>query len=593
MRKVFFTALLSIILCSGAAALITGSVLFFMGFHIYEQEAKERLIGLVNTKAREVNLLLADAESVVDTLAGEVSQMFTYQEFPQSSPEYLLQKEILDRTILVVLEENEHLAGLFFSFNPRLYNGREEIWYIWEDGQVEKLDVAEEAGSWFLEGNPSVDYYYKAIANDSYWTGYTWEPDLKNNTGAYTATYGRAVYDRDGMLLGVAGADIYVDDLMDILKGISLKGSGIVALYDSNVQYVAGNIENASLPFHPENLQKEIQISQEGAAAFGYTDAEGKEYLGAYSFFDNGWLPLILQPRSVVLEPFFNLKNIFIITLVFTATAIIIYIIIFSVTSVRTALKADEAKTIMLISQSRQAKVGEMVGNISHQFKQPLNLMNITLSNMKYLLHDVEGQEKGDSAEELFSEVEKLQTCIRTLSETIDDFAGFLRPDRSPVLFSLKKEILKAAGFMEDIIRIHCISLVIDLADELTMTGFRNEFCQCMINLLNNACDSIRTLPLDERKIRITGWNEDKGNILHLTIINGGGPLPDSVLQQIATPYFTTKAEMGGTGLGVYLTKQMLEHHFHGTITYKNHGSDIVCHLTFLLPSSADERKNG
>ena len=128
MRKVFFTALLSIILCSGAAALITGSVLFFMGFHIYEQEAKERLIGLVNTKAREVNLLLADAESVVDTLAGEVSQMFTYQEFPQSSPEYLLQKEILDRTILVVLEENEHLAGLFFSFNPRLYNGREEIW---------------------------------------------------------------------------------------------------------------------------------------------------------------------------------------------------------------------------------------------------------------------------------------------------------------------------------------------------------------------------------------------------------------------------------------------------------------------------------
>ena len=145
---------------------------------------------------------------------------------------------------------------------------------------MEKLDVAEEAGSWFLEGNPSVDYYYKAIANDSYWTGYTWEPDLKNNTGAYTATYGRAVYDRDGILLGVAGADIYVDDLMDILKGISLKGSGIVALYDSNVQYVAGNIENGSLPFHPENLQKEIQISQEGAAAFDYTDAEGKEYGG-------------------------------------------------------------------------------------------------------------------------------------------------------------------------------------------------------------------------------------------------------------------------------------------------------------------------
>lgn len=586
MKKVFLKALLSIAICSAMVALAVSGVFFIVGYQIYENEAKEKLIGTVDSKTREFNLLLTDSESIVNTLASETGELFRYKDYPQYSEDFKQSRKIIDRTIEKILNENTDLAGLFFSFNPELYEGREEIWYVWNDeNKVEKLDVSEVAGSWFLKGNPAVDYYFKTIEHGFYWTGNTWEPDLHNDQGAYTSTYGRAVYDDDGILIGVAGADIYVDHLIRALQNISAGEAGIVVLYDSNFQYVASNVEEENLPFTQEEMKRDIISNQKKAAAFDYVDSEGKEYIGAFSFFSNGWLPVIIEPKSVVLEPFFNLKNIFYIVMIFTATAIIIYICIFSITIVRNALKADEAKNIMLLSQSRQAKVGEMVGNISHQFKQPLNLINITLSNIKYCCREGGETDSG----EILEGVKKIQECIRMVSETMDDFSNFLKPDASMTDFNILKEIRKAVGFLEDNIRIHSIRLDIDCPEDLIINGYCNEFCQCMINLLGNSCDCVSELPLKGRKVTVKAWREPGKNLVYIMVGNGGGPLSKEVLSRIFDPYFTTKSDKGGTGMGVYLTKQIIEQHFQGSICYKNNAEtdDVECFIEIPMNQEA------
>lgn len=235
-------------------------------------------------------------------------------------------------------------------------------------------------------------------------------------------------------------------------------------------------------------------------------------------------------------------------------------------------------KDRLLIHQNKLASMGEMLGSIAHQWRQPLNNINL-------LIHFVRDnyENKLFTKEDLHESIGSAKEQIDYMSRTIDDFRDFYKPTKSRVDFYLQESIKQAFKIVKTDFEKNNIKLIISNND-VKINGYENEFQQVIVNILSNAKHAAIQKSKIEKFSAVVEVNiiEEKNNVI-LSLSNNCGNVDKEVLERMFEPYFTTKFEDQGTGIGLYMSKTIIEKNMDGKITAKNLEEDSL-EFTIKLP---------
>lgn len=235
--------------------------------------------------------------------------------------------------------------------------------------------------------------------------------------------------------------------------------------------------------------------------------------------------------------------------------------------------KELESKKLLLIQQGRQASMGEMIGNIAHQWRQPLNALALVIQKIGfYHKRGLLDEKKIDDT------IDKSMGLINGMSTTIDDFREFFNPNKTKELFSVHDAIEKAHTIVESAFASHTIEYALEMPDDIKIDGYKNEFSQVIVNLLNNAKDVLIEKAVSPAYIKIKATKDN--DRLHVEVCDNGGGIPDSVIEKIFDPYFSTKEEGKGTGIGLYMSKMIIEDHMKGKLRVSNKGGGACFTIT-------------
>jgi signal transduction histidine kinase len=234
-------------------------------------------------------------------------------------------------------------------------------------------------------------------------------------------------------------------------------------------------------------------------------------------------------------------------------------------------------KEQLLIQQSRLAAMGEMIESIAHQWRQPLNIIGLAVAdiNMKRALGLDENVD-----------FEKNNTIINSnlafMSNTIDDFRNFFNKDKESVSFDPVQPINEIFNLLGEQLHYANITYFLEKKCDGEIYGVVNEFKQVILNLVNNAKDAIKSKPnYSGGEIEVT-VRCDSIN-LYVDISDTGGGVPAEIVERIFEPYFTTKLYAKGTGIGLYMSKVIIEQHFGGILSVKNSDEGAIFTLTMAL----------
>lgn len=220
-------------------------------------------------------------------------------------------------------------------------------------------------------------------------------------------------------------------------------------------------------------------------------------------------------------------------------------------------LEENRRKDALIRYQARMAAMGEMIGSIAHQWRQPLNTLKLVLLNLNDTENDPEYVQACHT---------KANTLIRRMSETIDDFRYFSNPRTEPRFFSIEESFKLVLGLVDEQLRVSSISLEMDLSSLPPLHGLDNQFSHVLFNLVSNAIDALKLNPPDKpRVIRLVGQNLQSE--LLLRIEDSGPGIPKANAQKIFDMYFTTKEADGGSGLGLTMACFILENTFNGKLS--------------------------
>ncbi|MEA2027400.1 MAG: HAMP domain-containing sensor histidine kinase, partial [Campylobacterota bacterium] len=230
--------------------------------------------------------------------------------------------------------------------------------------------------------------------------------------------------------------------------------------------------------------------------------------------------------------------------------------------------KNMETQKVMLY-QSRHAAMGEMIGNIAHQWRQPLNAIGLLLQNIE-TAYD---RDRLD-IEYLQKIIEKGNKLTDTMSKTIDDFRNFFKPNKSKEQF----KVCDAYQTARDIIRLsfqnNNIKLIEEIDKSVSVVGYANEFSQVLLNILSNAKDALMENKIENKQIKVNIFS--KNSVNYITISDNAGGIPNNIIEKIFDPYFTTKDEGSGTGVGLYMSKTIIESNMYGKLKVKNSENGAV-----------------
>ena len=227
------------------------------------------------------------------------------------------------------------------------------------------------------------------------------------------------------------------------------------------------------------------------------------------------------------------------------------------------AMEALHEKDQLLMHQSRQAAMGEMINNIAHQWRQPLNMVALTIQDLMVTY------EQGECSYEYVDEtVKQIMSQVLHMSQTIDDFRNFLRPDQEIKQFNLREAVKKTLVLVGDSFKSQNIKTDTEAQEDLIVTGYQNEYCQVLLNILNNARDVLTERNIVAPRIEINLFREGYRNVT--TISDNAGGIPDAIIDRIFEPYLTTKEADKGTGIGLYMSKTIIEKRMNGKISVRN-----------------------
>jgi C4-dicarboxylate-specific signal transduction histidine kinase len=217
----------------------------------------------------------------------------------------------------------------------------------------------------------------------------------------------------------------------------------------------------------------------------------------------------------------------------------------------------------MMLQQCRLAAMGEMIGNIAHQWRQPLNTLGITVQQL-LLFYDM-----GEFDRELLEKnVSIAMGLIKHMSTTIDDFRNFFRPNKEKVEFKVTEAIASTLSIIDDSFKSQHIAVEVVAKAEPAVFGYQNEYGQVLLIILNNARDALTERGTEGPRVTITISAEESMAVV--AVADNAGGIPEEIMDKIFDPYFTTKGPQQGTGVGLFMSKIIIEKNMGGRLSARN-----------------------
>ncbi len=231
---------------------------------------------------------------------------------------------------------------------------------------------------------------------------------------------------------------------------------------------------------------------------------------------------------------------------------------------VRDELSKSRAKDHIIQKQTRQASMGEMIGNIAHQWRQPL-------SGLSSIIQDLQDAFQYDELDEDYMNrsVEQAKQLAGHMSKTIDDFRNFFKPDKEKILFDLKDSIKHSLSIIDASLKNNYIEVKMEGENGFLVNGYPREFEQVVLNIISNAQGALKETGRENHpfvEIKIIKQDED----VVVSIADNGGGIPEDIIDKVFEPYFTTKDQGQGTGVGLYMSKTIVEKNMGGILSVDN-----------------------
>ncbi|WP_320035026.1 hybrid sensor histidine kinase/response regulator [Halarcobacter sp.] len=242
-------------------------------------------------------------------------------------------------------------------------------------------------------------------------------------------------------------------------------------------------------------------------------------------------------------------------------------------------IQKNEEKQKVMEAQSRFAAMGEMISMIAHQWRQPLASIGTASFNLKYKLlsgkFDLETKQGRDEQAEFFTnKLDEIEFYVQNLTTTIDDFRNFYKTDKILVLENIEKPIKNALKIIEKDLQTNNIEVILDFKSEKKINIYENEIIHVIINLLKNAQDKFLEKNINNAKIEVKTEDLDTG--IKVEIYDNGGGIEKENIDFIFEPYFSTKKEKNGTGIGLYMSKIIIEKNHNGKICASNTNDGVT-----------------
>lgn len=231
--------------------------------------------------------------------------------------------------------------------------------------------------------------------------------------------------------------------------------------------------------------------------------------------------------------------------------------------------KEKEEQERQLLQQSRMAQMGEMISMIAHQWRQPLSSIAATSIDLVLKIeldeYDLETEEGREACKECFLErLENIEEYTQNLTTTINDFRNFYKPNKKSELVKIEDVVSKTLKIIDHSLKKDSINIIYDYQYNEPIELYDGEVMQVVLNILKNAQDNFKEKEIKNPMIKIT--TKDRS----LTICDNGGGIPEKIMENIFDPYFSTKDEKNGTGLGLYMSKIIIEDHHNGSLLVSN-----------------------
>ena len=228
----------------------------------------------------------------------------------------------------------------------------------------------------------------------------------------------------------------------------------------------------------------------------------------------------------------------------------------------RTLLKIEKAKQEkILIQKSKMASMGEMIANIAHQWRQPL-------SQISGLFLDIDSAYtfKELNKKYLDERVNEANDLLEYMSKTIDDFRNFFNPNSKKEDFLIKDAVQNSCNIVKSMLEVNHIELIVEIDNDYTINGYKNEYSQAIMNIITNAKDILIERDIKNPYIKIYLEKNEK---ITLCIEDNANGINEDIIEKIFDPYFTTKFDYG-TGIGLYMTQLIIEEKMNGSIHVEN-----------------------
>lgn len=577
----------------------------------------DKLCNETGQLANRLSMIFENAEGSVDSLCADVKNEFNVTKQMQDRSyidKYMAEHSPIVRDALIDIEDAQ---GLFLTFAPELTDKKKayEIWYSYdENGRIVDTDATTN-GIYYEafddEDMPTMKYYFNAIENGG---GGVWiEPWLDTDIDKELITYSRAIYSGD-TLIGVLGTDIYTEYTIDFISHMKVDYDGMIFLLNHDNEQIisSGNVKDTGI-LDADAFWDTMTQNMEGKHnGIFNADWNGQPMRISFSELSNEWKLATIYYENNIYHSYRNILFIVIalsvILIVLLTAAMFFAVRYFSspvdkaikllklmdlenhvgeeeaaeirgeddmVSIVRNAMKRQRMNDIMLANQSRFAAVGEMMANVTHQWKQPLNNINIVMGTLK---DDIENGDMNE--EDALLAVQKVERLTTGMSETLNDFSDYLKPDTEVVEFHVKEVVSAALDLLKDKLKTKHIGVSLRGDDTLVSHGYKNALYHAVLNVANNAIDAIDEKYEGDSSGRIDiniGRLQDAEHKIAIEIFNNGVPLSQRAQENLFKPYYTTKGSKDGTGLGLAISKSFIEEGMDGKITLENYEDGVKC----------------
>ena len=244
---------------------------------------------------------------------------------------------------------------------------------------------------------------------------------------------------------------------------------------------------------------------------------------------------------------------------------------------VKEEVAKNREKDKLLFQQNKMAALGEMLSNISHQWRQPLmEISSIFLPIEAKINMDIPLDNQ-----ELLNSIQKLNDITKYMSNTIDDFKNFFLKEKEKINFEILEQINSTVNIISSSLKQHDIKLDIIIQKNTHMLGYKNEYSQVLINILNNARDVLIQRKIQNPKIKIT-ISENKNDIITKIEDNAGG-IKITPIEKVFDPFFTYE-KINGSGIGLFMSRLIIENNMNGKLEVKNNKDGAI--FTVIIPKS-------